>query len=450
MIFQRKIYEKMLEWKSSFRGESALLIEGARRVGKSTVAEAFAQNEYQEYLVLDFARESAEVKRNFEENMGDLDNFFRNLFLLKGKELPRGASLIIFDEVQMFPLARQAVKYLVQDGRYDYIETGSLISIRKNVKDILIPSEEYRLRMYPMDFEEFLWAQGDTVTGQAIREAYKNQKPLGDGIHRKIMQRFRTYMAVGGMPQAVEAFVAGKSYQEIDLVKRNILRLYEEDLRKSDAETGGRTSAVFRAIPEQLSNHRAHFKYAAIEKGTRFYQYMESIDFIAESMMGNVCLSVTEPAGSLELFTDRSNFKLFLGDTGLLVTQIMQNRAETDDDLYKSIIFDKLGTNQGMVMENLVAQMLKCKGYDLYFHTFKYRPAGAEREKNYEVDFLLVRGRRICPVEVKSSGYTNHKSFDYFLEKYPIKVNQRVIIYTKDLKKEGDLLFVPLYMTMCL
>lgn len=450
MIFRRKIYEKMLEWKRAFRGESALLIEGARRVGKSTIAEEFARNEYEDYLMLDFALENLDVKQNFEENIGNLDTFFRNLFLLKGKVLPEGRSVIIFDEVQLFPKARQAIKYLVQDGRYDYIETGSLISIRKNVKDILIPSEEYRLSMYPLDFEEFLWVQGDTVTGPVIREAFEKRKPLGDSIHRKIMQQLRTYMAVGGMPQAVDAFASGKSYQDVDLIKRNILRLYEEDLRKSDAETNGRTSAVFQAIPEQLSNHNSHFKYSAVEKGTRYSQYMDSINFIAEAMMGNVCLNVSEPQVALELFADRSNFKLFMGDTGLLVTQIMGSREATDDNLYKSLIFDKLGNDQGMVMENLVAQMLRCRGYALYFHEFKYHPAGQNKEKKYEIDFLLVRGKRLCPIEVKSSGYARHASIDYFLEKYPVKINERLILYTKDLRKEENTTYLPLYMTMCL
>ncbi len=304
--------------------------------------------------------------------------------------------------------------------------------------------------MYPLDFEEFLWAQGDTVTGQSIRDAFKKRKALGDDVHRKIMQRFRTYMAIGGMPQAVDAFVSGRSYQDIDLLKRNILRLYEEDLQKNDAETNGRTSALFRTSPEQLSNHNAHFKYSVIEKGARHSQYMDSINFIAESMMGNACFNVSEPQVALELFADRSNFKLFMGDTGLLVTQIMGSRPETDDNLYRSIIFDKLGSNQGMVIENLVAQMLRCRGYELYFHEFNYQAEGNKQEKKYEVDFLLVRGKRICPIEVKSSGYTRHASIDYFLKKYPMKINEQFILYTKDLKREGNLTYLPLYMAMCL
>lgn len=450
MIFRRKVYEQLKEWKRLSRGQSAVLIEGARRVGKSTVAEYFARNEYEDYMILDFAQESRDVLVNFEENIGDLDTFFRNLFLLKGKELPPKQAVIIFDEVQLFPKARQAIKYLVKDGRYDYIETGSLISIRKSVKDILIPSEEFRIKMYPMDFEEFLWAKGDNVTAKAIRECFDEKKPMGEGIHRKIMQDFRTYMVVGGMPQAVNALIEGGTYEQIDFVKRDILRLYEEDLRKSDEETRGRTSAVFKAIPEQLASHNAHFKYAVIEKGARYNQYMESIDFIAEAMMGNACVNVTEPAVTLGLFADRSNFKLYLGDTGLLVTQILQSGVVTDGNLYKSIIFDKLGTNQGMIIENIAAQMLRSRGYDLYFHEFKYQPEDSRREKQYEIDFLIVKKGKPCPIEVKSSNYMRHRSFDLFVQKYPIKTGERYIIYTKDLKREGDITYLPIYMMMCL
>ena len=249
MVFKRKIYEKLIEWKELSNGQTALMLEGARRIGKSTIVESFAQNEYEDYLVLDFAQESKDVKRNFEDNMGDLDTFFRNLFLLKGKRLPERRAVIIFDEVQLFPTARQAIKYLVKDGRFDYIETGSLISIKKNVQDILIPSEEYKLKMYPMDFEEFLWANNDGITADAIREAFAKKKPLGDSIHRKIMQTFRTYMAVGGMPQAVQAFVDGKSYKEIDFVKRTILSLYEDDLKKYDDNNHEKASIIFKTIP---------------------------------------------------------------------------------------------------------------------------------------------------------------------------------------------------------
>ena len=270
MVFKRKIYDKLLEWKKLSGGQSAILLEGARRIGKSTIVEEFAKNEYDDYIILDFARESKDIKQNFEDNMSDLDTFFRNLFLLKGKVLPPKKSVIIFDEVQLFPIARQAVKYLVADGRYDYIETGSLISIKKNVKDILIPSEEYKVKMYPMDFEEYLWANKDTITMPTIQNAFEKRKPLGDAIHRKVMQSFRTYMVVGGMPQAVDAFVNGKSYAEIDFVKRNILSLYEDDLKKYDDANREKASVIYKTIPEQLENHNSHFKFSLVDKNARY------------------------------------------------------------------------------------------------------------------------------------------------------------------------------------
>ncbi len=311
------------------------MIEGARRIGKSTIVTEFARNEYEDYLLLDFVTESIDIRRNFKENLGDLDTFFRNLFLLKGKSLSEKKSVIIMDEIQFFPAARQAIKYLTADGRYDYIETGSLISIKKNVRDILIPSEEYRLRMFPMDFEEFLWAKGDHVTFPVIRDAFEKRKPLGDAIHRKIMQHFRTYMAVGGMPQAVDAFVSGKNYEQIDFVKRNILSLYEEDLKKYDEDNREKASAIYKTIPEQLENHNSHFKFSMIDKNARYKNYVDAVDFIEESMIGHACIGVTCPEVALELYADRSNFKLYMGDTGLLVTQIMGNTDETGTDLYK-------------------------------------------------------------------------------------------------------------------
>jgi len=450
MVFKRKIYDELLQWKNISNGQSALMLEGARRIGKSTIVEAFAQNEYTDYLILDFAKESKDVKQNFVDNIGDLDTFFRNLFLLKGKVLPEGKSVIIFDEVQLFPTARQAIKYLVKDGRFHYIETGSLISIKKNVKDILIPSEEYKLKMYPMDFEEFLWAMEDYVTIPVIKDAYEKRKALGEGIHRKIMQTFRTYMVVGGMPQAVAAFVAGKSYQEIDFIKRNILSLYQDDLKKYDDENREKASVVFKTIPEQLENHNSHFKFSLIDKNARYKNYIDAVGFVAESMIGNECINVTAPEVSLEAYADRSNFKLYMGDTGLLVTQIMKNSNETSDNIYKSLIFDKLGINQGMVIENVIAQMLRARGYDLYFHEFMYHSDVDEKEKKYEIDFIVVKNRKICPIEVKSSNYKRHKSFDNFIEKYPIKVEDKYIIYAKDLRFEEGITYIPFYMAMCI
>ncbi|MCC8050782.1 MAG: AAA family ATPase [Clostridiales bacterium] len=450
MLFKRKVYRKLEEWKQLSNGKSAVMLEGARRIGKSTIVEEFAKTQYEDYLILDFANESKDIKRNFEENLQDPDTFFRNLFLLKKKELPRRKAVIIFDEVQLFPPARQAIKYLVADGRYDYIETGSLISIRQNVKDILIPSEEYRIKMFPMDFEEFLWANNDTVTFPAIEAAFQNRRPLGDGIHREIMKRFRTYMAVGGMPQAVDAFVSGGTYTQIDFIKRTILDLYREDLKKYDSENREKASVVFQTIPEQLQNHNSHFKFTKIDKNARYKNYVDAVRFISESMIGNECINITEPEIAMEAFSDRSNFKLYMGDTGLLVSLIMKSGGQTDEDIYKSLIFDRLGINQGMIMENMTAQMLRAKGYDLFFHEFRYQEDETEAEKKYEIDFLLVKNRKICPIEVKSSGYRTHKSFDALAKKYPIKMQDRYIIYTKDLKYENNILYIPFYMTGCL
>ena len=297
-------------------------------------------------------------------------------------------SVIIFDEVQMFPIARQAIKYLVQDGRFDYIETGSFISIKKNVKNILIPSEEYKVKMYPMDFEEFLWAKGDMITIPTIKDAYDKRKALGDTIHRKVMQTFRTYMVVGGMPQAVKAFVEGKSYKEIDFVKRNILSLYEDDLKKYDEDNREKASVIFKTIPEQLGNHNSHFKFSMVDKNARYKNYVDAVSFVAESMMGNECIHVAAPEVFMEAYADRSHFKLYMGDTGLLITQIMKNSEETTDDLYKAIIFDKLGINFGMIIENMVAQMLRANGYDLYFHEFMYGIEEMTKEKNMKLIFF--------------------------------------------------------------
>lgn len=450
MVFRRKIYEKLLQWKEVSKGQSAILLEGARRIGKSTIAIEFAEKEYEDYLILDFAMEHPDVRKNFEENIGNLDTFFRNLFLLKGKILPEKKSVIIMDEVQLFPAARQAVKYLVKDGRYDYIETGSLISIKKNVQSILIPSEEYKIKMYPMDFEEFLWAQNDTITVPSIQDAFEKRAPLGDAIHRKIMQQFRTYMAVGGMPQAVAAFVEGKNYAEIDFIKRNILSLYEEDLKKYDEDNREKASIIYKTIPEQLENHNSHFKFSKVDKNARYKNYVDAVNFIEESMIGNECINVTSPEVALEAFADRSNFKLYMGDTGLLVTQMMNSYSETGTDLYRALIFDRLGINQGMIWENIVAQTFRTKGYSLFFHEFQYQENEEARQKKYEIDFLLVKKKKICPVEVKSSSYKTHKSFDNFVKKYRPKMEERYIIYSKELKQEGNITYLPFYMALCL
>ena len=444
-MFKRKAYSSLKAWKEESAGATAILIEGARRVGKSTVALEFAKAEYEEHLLIDFSTAEQAVRDNF-ENIGNMDAFFRNLFILTGKTLKERRSVIIFDEVQFFPKARQAIKHLVKDGRFDFIETGSLISIKKNVQDILIPSEEECLTMHPLDFEEFLWAVGNHAAVEAIRDAFVQRKPLGSEIHRKIMQVLRTYMAVGGMPQAVESFVAGKNYLEIDRVKKGILRLYVNDLRKHGGEDKDRAVAVFKSLPAQLMNRNSVFKLSAIEDRARTRNYGGAIDFLQEAMLVNSCVNVTNPEVALAMYADRSRFKLFMADTGLLVSSILDNGGDTDQ-MYRSLIIDKLGINQGMIFENLVAQMLRAHGHELYYHAFKHCPEGNAVSKQYEVDFLTVRDRRLCPIEVKSSGYKSHKSFDYFREKYhQLKMNERFIVYTRDLAFEDGILYMPVYM----
>ncbi len=447
MPFKRRIYDKLLDWKNISSGSTAILIEGARRIGKSTIVEEFAKNEYDDYMILDFATESQEVKDNFQNNIGKLDEFFRMLFLLKGRELQGNRCVIIFDEVQLFPAARQAIKYLVKDGRYDYIETGSLISIKKNVQNILIPSEEHRIKMFPMDFEEFLWALGDHVTMPAIRQAFDARKPLGEAVHRKIMSTFRNYIAVGGMPQAVDVYVRGGSFQQIDYIKRTILDLYEADLAKYDDENREKASVIFKTIPEQLENKNSHFKFSLVDKNARYKNYMDAVSFINESMIGNECLNVVDPMMNLEGHADRSNFKLYLGDTGLLLSMMMRYSDETDDDLYKKVILGKAGVNLGMIYENVVAQMLRSSGHALYFHEFMYSAGDGKKDIKYEIDFLTVRNRGLCPIEVKSSDYKAHVSFDNFKKKYQQKIKERYVIYGKDFRFEDGVMYIPFYMT---
>ncbi|WP_406546330.1 ATP-binding protein [Succinimonas sp.] len=447
-MFKRKVYQYLKTWKVESAGTSAVMIEGARRVGKSTVAEEFARSEYDDYILIDFSIAEKAIKDNF-DNIANIDTFFRNLFILTGKTLTKRKCVIIFDEVQFFPKARQSIKQLVKDGRFDFIETGSLISIKKNVKDILLPSEEECIRMYPMDFEEFLWAIGNNAIIDNIRDAFEKRRPLGDAIHRKILKEFRVYMAVGGMPQAVAAYAEGQSYMQIDRVKRGILRLYINDLKKHDTEYSDRAETVFKSIPEQLMNHNSVFRLSVVDENARTRNCRNAIDFLNESMIVNNCVNVTKPEATLEMYADRTKFKMYMGDTGLLITHILNNGGDIDK-MYRSLIIDDLGINQGMIFENMVAQMLRANGHELYFHEFEYSSVDNKSSKKYEVDFLMVKGKLLSPIEVKSSGYKSHKSFDYFKEKYQIKMNDRYIVYTKDLIFEDGVLYIPVYMTIFL
>ena len=422
-----------------------LIIKGARQVGKTESIREFAKKHYSSVIEINFA-----LQRKYRDIFNDgfeVDNIIKNITLHDPSlNIISGETLIFFDEMQDCVSCATSLKSFNQDRRFDVICSGSLMGINYGEIESNSVGNKEDYEMYSMDFEEFLWAKGNTAVMPAIKAAFESRKPLGNAVHRKIMQIFREYIAVGGMPQAVSAYVNGESYASIDRVKQGILSLYEDDLRKYDDEEREKASLVFKTIPKQLSDHEMHFTFSEINTNARYVNYVESVEFVAESMMGNRCANVTMPDVLLELYSDRSNFKLYMGDTGLLVSQLIREGEETED-IYRALIYDKLSSNLGMIFENIVAQMLKAGGRELFFHEYKYVPEGTETEKKYEIDFLIVKNKKICPIEVKSSGYTSHKSFDYFIDKYPIKVQERYIIYTKDLKFTDGITYIPAYMT---
>ena len=451
-VFKRKIYERMLRWKQESDGRTALLVKGARRVGKSTVAEEFAKREYASYIIIDFSIADEAVRELF-LHISDLNFFFLRLQSLTGVSLHERKSVIIFDEVQLFPAARQSIKHLVKDRRYDYIETGSLLSIKKNVKDIVIPSEETRISMYPMDFEEFLWAVGKEQTYELIRYSYNNFRPVGDAGNRDLMRIFRLYMLVGGMPQAVNAYIEANDFSVVDLVKRNILELYIDDFRKIDPS--GRASRMFSAIPAELSRNVMRYKVGSVIENSTASRLSELLMDMADSMTVNFAYHANDPNIGLALHADYNYFKMFLADTGLFVTLAFMDKDYTENDIYRKLLSDKLGADLGYVYENVVAQMLKGAGNELFYYTFKEKTnkpghEKAELTRSYEIDFLLSRKNKICPVEIKSSGYNSHKSIDKFHEKFSERILHRYLIYTKDLKKDKDIFCVPAYMTALL
>lgn len=439
-VFKRKIYQKMLDWKKR-NGETALLIKGARRIGKSTIVRQFVENEYERYIFIDFSNAKKEVFDLFED-VSDLDYIFMRLQVIYKIQLIERKSAIVFDEVQKQPYARQAIKHLVADGRYDYLETGSLISIKKNVKDIILPSEESKLTMYPMDFEEFRWALGDTATVDLLRMFLEKMKPLGDAAHRQVMREFRLYMLVGGMPQAVSKYLETNNMAEVNITKREILSLYEDDLIKLD--NSGKSSAIFKAIPAQLSKGISRYQVTSVLPNETTYRTYENIYELADSMTVNVVFHSDDPNVGLALTKDTSRYKLFLGDTGLFVTQIFMDKDATDNVIYNKLLSDKLDTNLGYIYENMVSQIFRTSGYELFYHTIKKN----EGKSYYEVDFLLSKGNKLIPIEVKSSGYKSHTSLDRFCEKFSDRIGKKYLIYTKDLKKEGDIVYLPIYMAM--
>lgn len=447
-IFKRKIYERMLQWKQESDGQTALLIKGARRIGKSTIAEEFARREYDSYINIDFSIADAAVKELF-SHISDLDYFFLRIQSLFNVSLHERKSVIIFDEVQLYPPARQAIKHLVKDRRYDYIETGSLLSIKKNVKGIVIPSEETRISMYPLDFEEFLWAVNKSQTYDLIRYSYQNLKSLGDAVNRDLMRNFRLYMLIGGMPQAVNAYLESNDFSTIDAVKRNILELYIDDFRKIDPT--GRASRLFTSIPAELSRNSKRYQVGSVIENATASRLGELLMDMADSMTVNFSYHANDPSVGFSLHADYDCFKLFLADTGLFVTLAFMDRDYTENVIYQKLLSDKLAVDLGYVYENAIAQMLKSAGNELFYYTFQEEIVkdedGNKTVRNYEVDFLLSRKDKICPIEVKSSGYKSHKSLDVFQEKFSSRILQRYLLYTKDVRKDKDIFCLPAYMT---
>jgi hypothetical protein len=442
-MFRRKIYDKLLEWKTESDGRTALLIEGARRVGKSTVVEEFAKNEYESYILIDFSRASKAVKELFED-ISDLDYLFLQLQLQYKVDLHERRSLIIFDEVQQCPLARQAIKALVADHRYDYVETGSLISIKRNVKDILIPSEERKISMYPMDHEEFLWAVGDTTTIPLLKKVFDSGKPVGAQIHRKLMRDFRLYMLVGGMPQAVNEYIETNNFRKVDQIKRDILNLYEDDFKKIDPT--GKLSSLFDAIPAQLNKNASRYQVSSVLNGERAENILESIAELKDSKTVLVSYHANDPNAGMSNNKDLGKFKLFLSDTGLFTTLMFKDRDFTENIIYEKLLNDKLSANLGYLYKNAVAQILTANGDALFYHTFM----NESTRRNYEIDFILVRKNKVCPIEVKSSGYKTHASLDAFSRKFSDRILDKYLIYTKDLAKDEDIFCLPIYLVQFL
>ena len=443
MTFKRKIYDKFLEWKKNSDGKTALLVEGARRIGKSTIVEEFAKNEYESYILIDFTKASKEVLNLFDD-ISDLNYIFLRLQLIYHKELHQRKSLIIFDEVQFCPKARQAIKHLVADHRYDYMETGSLISIRKNVKDILIPSEERQVQMYPMDYEEFKWALGDTVTIKLLRESFEKYQHLGDDLNRRMMRDFRLYMLVGGMPKAVSTYIETNNLRLVDEEKRDILRLYESDFMKIDST--GKAAMLFKSIPSQLEKNASRYQVSSVLENQRNSTVLELISEMESSKTVLVSYKSDDPNAGLTRTKDLENFKLFVCDTGLFTTMLFMDKDFTENIIYEKLLSDKLSVNLGYLYENVVAQILKANGNSLFYYTF----LDEKSRHNFEIDFLLARNNKVCPIEIKSSGYKTHASLDAFSEKYSSRILNKYLVYTKDLGKDKDVFSVPVYMTMFL
>lgn len=439
MIFRRKLYNDMLRWKNERKGSTALLIKGARRVGKSTLVEEFAKREYKSYILVDFAHASNEIEELF-QNTHDLDYFFFRIQNLYHSTLYKRESVIIFDEVQLQPLARQAIKYLVKDGRYDFIETGSLLSIKKNVQNIVIPSEETRMTLHPMSFEEFCWAVNDEHTPNAMNEAFLMERAMGQAVHREWMRSLRLYMLIGGMPQAVDTYIQTNNLQQVDEKKREIIQLYEDDFRKIDPS--GIASRIFMDIPSQLTSNANRYMISSATDSRTTETTHTIIQDMVDSMVVNLAYHANDPNVGLGLNKNHNRYKMYMNDTGLFLTLAFWDKDYTENLIYDKLLSDKLKANLGYVYENLIAQMLYTAGNELFYYTFP-----DDNKHNYEIDFLLSRGSKIVPIEVKSSGYKTHKSLDAFCERFSSRISNRILLYTKDYQKDGMTTCLPVYFT---
>lgn len=452
---KRKIYQQLLDWKKNRKGEVALLIEGARRIGKSYIVEAFAQNEYESYIIIDFSKVNPKVKEFFDLYLDDLDTLFMSLEVyFKKKLIPRqqpndeALSLVIFDEIQFCPRARAAIKYLVADHRYDYIETGSLVSIKKNVKDIMIPSEEHPIAMHPMDFEEFLWAMGDEMMMPFIKSRFEKMLPMGM-LHRKALDYFRQYLIVGGMPQAVEKYVNERDFGKVDEVKRDILALYRNDIKKYAENQETKVSAIFDEIPGQLQKHEKKFRLSALGDDVRMRNYADAFFWLSDARIVNCCYNSTEPSIGLKLNEERTTLKCYMGDTGLLISHAFDERGIASNELYQKLMFGKLEINEGMLVENIVAQMLRAAGHSLYFFSKSSNNSAADR---MEIDFLIAKSQitsrhNISPIEVKSGKSYTLSSLKKLIEKYGNQLSTPYVLHTSDVKVEDGITYLPLYMT---
>ena len=446
---RRKIYDELIKWKNESQGKKAILIDGARRVGKSYIAEQFAKENYKTYILIDFSKVSQAVKDLFENYMDNLDYLFTYLSGYFNTKLYERETLFIFDEVQFCPKARGAIKHLVADGRYDYIETGSLVSIKKNVKDILIPSEEHKLRLEPMDFEEFVWAMGNDTLMDFIKMCYNKKIPLELAMHRKAMDYFKEYLIVGGIPQAVEIYAETRDFEKVDAVKRDILELYRDDIRKHAEDVSLKVEQIFDNIPVQLQKHEKKFYLASLDVNARYREYYGAFYWLQDAGLINIAYNTTEPNIGLKLNMDSSSFKCYMFDTGLLLSMAFDEKGLVDEEVYKKILFDKLSFNEGMIIENIVAQMLVSAKKKLYYYSKSSREDSSER---MEIDFLIAKSKitskhNITPIEVKSGKNYTFSSLNKFKNKYKDYLNKSIIVHQGDLKEENDVLYLPIYMT---